>query len=223
MRIVFDCDEVILDTSTAIRQCYLADVDKNADIPVGCYSSTWNVWGESGTLAAKQKWLDHMRYFTTSQYFRTISPIPGSIDVTNRLKRSGHDLYVLSAISSDPALGKARKQHVEEIFGSKTFSDVICIDPMDSKKEILKKLDAKILVDDGVTNISDAIELGIYGIWKRCPENTEIMNAVLLGRDVPMSYWRADKERVRKKAIIAKDWHDIERIILNLHLRSMGK
>jgi FMN phosphatase YigB (HAD superfamily) len=217
MKIVFDCDEVILDTTPAIRQCYLADVDKSAEIPTGCYPSTWDVWGQHGTNDARQKWLNHIKYFTTSEYFTKIDPVPGSIDVTRNLRRDGHDLYVLSAIGSDS--GKARKHYIEKVFGHGVFSDVICIDPMDSKKEVLQQLKAQVLVDDGATNISDALELGIHGIWKSCPENSEMIRAILFGKeDVSLSYWRANQKLVAKKAIIAKNWHDIERIIINLSI-----
>jgi hypothetical protein len=106
---------------------------------------------------------------------------------------------------------------LESLVGKGIFEDIIHVAPFASKKDCLGDIGADVLVDDGASNTTHALELGINGIWFMCPENAHIYKQVISednnGREWMLPF---DAELLRNKALIANDWEDVLEIIRGL-------
>ncbi|MDR3126048.1 MAG: hypothetical protein LBT92_00245 [Rickettsiales bacterium] len=218
MKIALDCDEVILDTIRAGKAFYLAEIDPSADIPDDLYSSAWPVWGDDAA-EAREKWRGFRDTFTHSEYFKTIPPLPGAAEGVRRIKNMGHSIFVLSAAGGDPEIQRSRAEALVRLCGEDAFDDIICIDYFQSKADKLAEMGADVLIDDGLSNISHAIESGMRGILVRVAQNAKLIDDMLAGKSVDIAFWHFDDEHsklVREKAAIADGWPEITVAVENM-------
>ncbi len=208
MKIFLDCDEVILDSAKTMRDFYHT-IEPDFDIPADIYPSVWPQLKND-----KERFLNAMEQFTHSEWFTKSQPLPGAVDGIRRLKSMGHKIYVLTAVGDDKNIQKRRQSQLISLVGNGVFEDIICIDVFVTKKEKMLEIGADILVDDGASNIFGALEIGVVGIWLRCPENKQMMNDVLSDNyNNPEHFWEFDARMLRDRAIVAYDWNDVVDII----------
>ncbi|MDR1008789.1 MAG: hypothetical protein LBL52_00875 [Rickettsiales bacterium] len=212
MIIALDCDEVLLATGPVVKDFYLATIDPAAEIPDGVYSSYWPVWGERGSEEAKLEWLRFLDDYTHSEYLTKSLPVEGAADGVRALAALGHKLHVLTAIGDDEDVKRRRVRHLRSLFGD-AFEDIVCIGPFEKKKDWLVRMDAGALIDDGTSNISGALELGLLGVLFRCAENSALIDEIMSTGRVEQSFWRRDGSLVRDKAVIADGWRGAVRAI----------
>lgn len=207
MIIAIDCDDTLIDTVPTWKQFYLDLVDKNANIPDDVYPSQWPM------CRNKEDWEHLVKILRNSKYLTMIPPLPGAIDGVRALKKAGHSLFVLTGIGDDPNVQKRRQKYLSEMFGDDTFSDVICINAFESKADVMKKMSADILIDDGAIYINDAIKNGAHGIWLSRPYNAHLMNSAA-GKCCFES--NLDKD-VMGRARIAENWPHVVEIVNSLN------
>jgi len=217
MKIVLDCDEVILESTVAFKAAYLDMVDPTANIPDRTYSSLWPVWNEK--KPSKEEWGQLLEQYRNSKWFTAAPPVSGAAEAIRKLKEDGHTLYVLTAIggNDEPKTLARRKAQLESLVGENIFEDIIHVERFESKSDKLRDIGAEILVDDSAGNTTDAIRLGIHGIWFMCPENAHIYESVMSGNnDTLGNFWKFDAELLRGKALVANGWDDVLEIIQKL-------
>jgi hypothetical protein len=124
----------------------------------------------------------------------------------------GHSIFVISAVGAEPEVREERARMLEILCGKDAFDDIICIDYFESKQDKIIEMGGEVLIDDGLSNISHAIEAGIAGILVRGEHNAALINDTLAGKSVDTAFWHFDEKHarlVREKAIIADGWPDI--------------
>lgn len=212
MRIVLDCDEVILKSTVASKQAYLDLIDPSADIPDDTYPSNWPVWN-GDPKENKEKWEKVVKEFRESKWLTLAPPVSGAVESIRKLKTNGHELYVLTAVGGGDDIVERRRKHIETLVGTDVLADTIHVEPLESKKDKLIEIGAEVLVDDGGNHITSALEIGMTGIWFRCPENAARLDKIMNGDDNYNGGWKLDTKLLRDKAIVANGWADVLKII----------
>ena len=215
MNITIDCDEVILTTADALRDFYLERIDPAADIPKGTYPSTWPAINlrDVSDMGGLDRFKNLLEQFIYSTSFMCVPPMDYAMSSIRKLYSTGHNLFVLSAIGAKYT--ERRVEQLERIVGRGIFRKIMCIDPIDSKNDIMREYKIDALIDDGAGNITNAVQAGIHGIFLQCPENKVIHDAVRSGErldDIP-SFVKCDLGLIRERAYIAEDWEQAVSII----------
>ena len=205
MIIALDCDEVLLDYSGAAREFYLSEIDPTAEIPHGTYASRWPVW-KGSVEESKRQMLSFLADFAQSERFMRMRPLDGAVEGVKDLRALGHKLSVLSAVSDDPMVTLRRTEVLGRIVGKDIFSDVVCVKPFTSKKEWLLKLDADALVDDSTSNITQALQIGIYGLLNKCPSSAPFIDAIYSGQNFAELHGDTNFQLIRDKAMVVNGW-----------------
>jgi hypothetical protein len=209
MKIILDCDDVCLDSIESQRQFYSASFP-NDTMPDRGYPSRFPAFKDNFDFL--KKWLDD---YTRSEYFITSAPVDGAVRGVRALKDAGHDLCILSCCSDNPEIRSRRGDHLARVFGRGVFDDVVCIPPGASKKDKMAELAGGALVDDGMSNIQAAIELGMLPILFRNDKvNGEFVDKMLSYRDgephiLVQSFWKYDFKKVQGNAFVANNWNEI--------------
>ncbi|MDR1826387.1 MAG: hypothetical protein LBQ49_01700 [Rickettsiales bacterium] len=216
MKIILDCDEVIIENTMTAKAAYLALVDPSADIPDYTYPSRWPVFGSDPD--GRKKFEDFFQIYRNSEYYVKAPPMPGAIEGIRALKSQGHDLHVITAVGGqdDSGAQDRRREYLESLVGKNVFTKITHVAMFESKKDLMAKIGAEVLVDDGSANITAALELGMRGIWFRFRANKYIIDRVMSGDDGNRdSFWTYDAKLLREKAVVADGWEEVVRIINN--------
>ncbi|MCL2339016.1 MAG: hypothetical protein FWC51_03645 [Proteobacteria bacterium] len=217
MNIAIDCDEVILDTTPAVREFYIS-LHPDTFIPENEYSGNWTVFGPDAAAHAAN-WRAFIDDFANTENFARIPPLPGAVEYIRQLKRDGHRIFVLSSISNDAAVCDRRAAYLEKTIGPGVIDRVVCITLATSKKEELRRNNADILIDDTIRNIDDAIDMGIHAILFKCKENAKIIRAMQCGetQKFPHAFFQQfDSAKVCTNALIADGWPSVVEIVRSI-------
>ena len=210
MKIVIDADDVLLDSMPTARKM-VKEIYPDADIPETGYASYWPVWGSIGSEEARLKFMSAVNEFLHSEHFGKNPAVPGAIEGVKALRAAGHELYVLTAVGKEPEIIAKRRQNIENIFGTDVFTDFIGEDrTTPNKGDVMKKIGATVLIDDGLGHISSALNAGLHGILYKFHGNEKIIDAVMSGSPLPHKlWWTSDTDIIRDKAIVANNWPEV--------------
>ena len=222
--IAFDCDEVLVPTADAIRSYYLKYIDPTAEIPRHTFPSTWPVMNLKTTddTDALLRFRRLLAGFMNHPASARIPPMPDADVTVYELARAGYPMIVVSSIGSGASIIRRRTEQIEYAIGKNIFSKIICIEPGESKEQALRENKIDILVDDGASNITDAIKNGRHGIWAKCPENKTIIDAaraITSGKIAPENlpaFRKFDLGLLADKAHIADDIKAVPGIVYGL-------
>ena len=210
MNIVFDVDDVILDTTLA-EYNYCKSINPDANISPTNYPSDWEIY-KTDDLKELKKFISD---FFESEYMDEIKPVPDAIKTIIGLKQAGHSISVLSSSVNKPEVIARRKKHLQNFLSADIIDNFCFIGFEDSKKEKLMELKPDIFIDDTLKNIQVALELGIQSILLRIKPNEGYIKWMfdenMSSCDVH-SLFVCDREKLRKVKI-ANDWSDVMDII----------
>jgi phosphoglycolate phosphatase-like HAD superfamily hydrolase len=146
--IIFDCDGVLVDYVGGFRT-FLKEVDGIDTHPEGPREYDMRSW--VGTTDMKFV-IDRIKRFNTNEggYFANLKPLPGAVDVVQRLREAGARESVLTQCDTNPATMKARKANLERIFGG--FENIQFVDLGGSKKAYLEAHPRSWFIEDNVVN-----------------------------------------------------------------------
>ena len=210
MKIVIDIDDVLLDTTAAVRQYYLS-MNPNADISESDYISDWKIYTDN----KRDEWKRLIEEFNASDYLEKTLPVHGAVEALKKLKASGHSLATLSASTVDPQVMERKIALLKTIFGEDIFDEFYFIGVFESKKERLMKTGANVLIDDGLANVTNALDLGMTGIALKTKQNAKYIDWLAdenTSGQITPSFWTYDKDKL-KNAKIANDWQQVLKII----------
>ena len=209
MNIVLDCDEVLLDTLPVIARFYRDCIDPNGKVSGKQYSSTWNVWDDPVNKSVNRTWQTFLQEYTESPYFTIAQPLWGAVNGVEKLKLYGNKLWVVSSVFPVPHIQEMRTAHLRRLFGKSKFQDVILTDHF-GKQKVMKEIAADAVVDDGMSNVGDALEINMHGLLKKCPANASMINTMRAGRTMSENSWHVkNMDLLREKAIIVRNWREI--------------
>lgn len=113
---------------------------------------------------------------------------PDSVAIKH-LSDNGWKFIAITAIGRSEKARRNRQICLDNLYGKYTFSDVLTVDPFDSKLDVLKTFSPTVWVDDTPRHVTDGIEAGHLSFH--------------LQRE-------GDIRRCHSPdAVIVKDWHEI--------------
>lgn len=163
MKIVFDCDDVLLDWKGAfIKWC-----NRNYDLKVieGHPQDTWDMSLWFGIKPEEMKNL--IVQFNSLPI--CLKPLL-SREKLNQLKREKHELYVLSSFGSCIKCCDFRESYLKTLFGD-IFEQVALLDLGACKEEALKNIKPDIFIEDNKEHAIKARDLGIETFLISMPYN----------------------------------------------------
>ena len=177
--IVFDIDDTLLDYGSGIREY----VNEHYGLNVTGYPQTYSLSEWLGVTDEKAYKI--MRRFNKSWQFGCLQPIAGAAEVMQAIRninvvREQHiELVALTKCGTDPTTVALRKANLMHAFGH-IFSEVIIIDPDESKSYYIKKLkkyrDIKLHVDDFMGNAVDIDQCNVKSILFEREHNIEVQH-----------------------------------------------
>ncbi len=151
MIIALDCDEVLVDTGSTLRDVYKIEYP-NDDINPHSYSSTWPAF--KGNKELWKQWL--VSRWENSEFFTSMKAMPGAVEAVVQLKKAGHKLFVVTAVSKH--LSSRRREHLERLFGN-VFEDIKLLGIGSDKRDAIINIKADILVDDDIKYLTECADV----------------------------------------------------------------
>jgi len=207
-----DCDDVIVNTNPSLHEYArtLYPEAREDQMPVDRYASTWSIFSN------QQEFYDFIERWRKSDYFMNIKPIAASDECLRFLKYYGDTMGVLSGSGSDPSSRERRVEFLEHLGIASLFDYIVCIDPWESKADMLEKMGAEAFVDDGVTYIHDSLSvpsMKLPMLFAR-PMNREYVEAIRSGNYNietfgPTGSRKIDLGAVAERAKIENNWGQV--------------
>lgn len=94
--------------------------------------------------------------------FGYLEPMPGAVDFVEHAASLGRDLKIVTACAHEGA--QAVSTNISRVFGADRFSEVIFVDLMASKEEVLSAYDRSIWIDDRPKHVHEGIAAGHFGV-----------------------------------------------------------
>lgn len=165
MRVLLDCDGVLLDWEASFREWVAARLRR----PIAAQPSHWDLtkWLKVDSEEADKL----IRAFNRSEGFGNLAPIYGSQWALSALVEVGAELHVITSCSDLPNVCHARKKNLTAIFGD-VFASITCLPLHGSKVKALANHEpGAIWVEDNFTNATVGHHLGHQSFVLRYPHN----------------------------------------------------
>lgn len=167
MNIILDCDDVLLDWVKRFRYFCMTERGLN---PAEAGPGSWKMTDWLGV--SDDEALRLIQDFNASHHFAFLDAVDGAQDAVARLART-HDLYVLTACSTDPETVERRKQNLRVVFDD-VFSSIWCLDLGASKSQALSQFEPSIWVEDNYKHAVAGVEAGHRTFLRRRPHNLSL-------------------------------------------------
>lgn len=98
--------------------------------------------------------------FNSSDAFMYLSHYVTALSVLRKLHmQHGHEIVAVTSCSSEPRVQAMRRRNLENKYGP-IFKDIICLDLMETKTEVLKRYPAAFWVEDAIHGAKAGVEAG---------------------------------------------------------------
>jgi len=165
MRVLLDCDGVLLDWEASFREWVTARLRR----PIAAEPSDWDL---SKWLRVDREEADNLvRSFNLSKAFGNLAPVYGSQWALSALVEVGAEIHVITSCSSLPNVRHARSQNLVAVFGD-VFASITCLPLHGTKtKALAEHAPGAIWVEDNFTNATVGHHLGHQSFVLRRPHN----------------------------------------------------
>jgi FMN phosphatase YigB (HAD superfamily) len=180
-RIVFDCDDVLLDWTKGFYE-YLTYLGRPPSQP---RPSSWDMTDWVGPDA-----LELVTDFNLSRRFELLDPCEDATSTVRLLHELNFEIVVVTACGTDNITVDRRNTNLRRIFGH-AINRIICLPLGMSKAEILSSWAPGVFIDDHLNHVQAAHELGYASYLMTRPHNQNLLVPEGIGRTdgfIPFMY-----------------------------------
>lgn len=185
MKILIDCDDVLLDWQKGFRSWLQEKYSMRLD-PAGPRDWSLSEWLGMSDEAC----LNMVKRFNFSVQFGYLNALPDARGSISHLSATGREMYVITSCGSALPTLKKRRRNLTRHFGT-AFSDVINVPLGGSKQQQLASFEPSIWIEDNYANALAGVECGHHTFMMRRNHN------------------RKDESASDDRITWVDDWHEL--------------
>ena len=159
MLLGIDLDEIVADSLDAIIKFHNEKYKTNLKKDNFVSYRFWEIWG--GT---KEESVKKISEFFKTDHLANIYPIAGSLGALADLKKSGHELFIITGRRNEIIKQTEEwiEKHFPNIFSGAHFANSYTLGGHERKKsDICKKLGVELIIEDDLLHATDCAKNGI--------------------------------------------------------------
>lgn len=165
MKVLLDCDGVLLDWESAFREWVTTKLRR----PIIAQPTDWRLANWLGVTEEVASAL--VEEFNHGEHFGSLRPISGAEWAIGALADTGVEMHVITSCAANPEVAARRRQNLSARFGD-VFASVTCLDLGQSKVMALVEHDpGAIWVEDNFNHAFTGRALGHRTFILRYPHN----------------------------------------------------
>lgn len=165
MKVLLDCDGVLLDWESSFREWVTGKLRR----PIAAHPSDWCLSKWLGTTTDEAAAL--VDEFNHGEFFGNLSPVHGAAWAIGGLAEAGIEMHVITSCSTAPGVTERRRRNLAARFGD-VFASVTCLDLGQSKvKALVDHEPGAIWVEDNYIHALTGLALGHRTFVMRYPHN----------------------------------------------------
>lgn len=165
MKVLLDCDGVLLDWESAFREWVTAKLRR----PIAAHPSDWCLSKWLGVTKDEASAL--VEEFNHGEHFGSLWPVSGAVWAVGGLAEAGFELHVITSCAAKSEVAAQRRQNLAIHFGD-VFASVTCLDLGQSKaKALIEHEPGATWIEDNFTHALTGHALGHRTFVLRYPHN----------------------------------------------------